>query len=245
MRTMKQVASTAEPARFDPSTWAQQARLLARNEADAWALRGGLALAGVVILGIVAVVVLDVRLPRDLAPLLAAVAGGLALVALLWGWTYSNALSRNTRHVREATWQMEVERGEDLDGDGRLGAPPVGHVVKIGGRRPASVVLPDLDAPRSAAPLARFPVPPNDVVYVLTRAAREGLGFREWDGHRLPSGAEVDRPLWTRVIDGMVDWEMVQATTDAAGRRRVRLAGDATVDEMISAVRRSVAGEKP
>jgi hypothetical protein len=107
------------------------------------------------------------------------------------------------------------------------------------------VVLPDLDPPRETRPLVRFPVPANDVIYILTRSAQDGLGFREWDGHRLPSGSVVDRPLWTAVINGMVDWQMVQATTDAAGRRRVRLAGDATVDEMIAAVRQSVAGKKP
>lgn len=243
MRTIKTAANApSREGKFDPSTWAQQARLLARNEAEAVALRGMLVLAALVMLGIVAVLALDAPLPSDPAPLLAAVGLGLAVVIILWAWTYAHALARNTRHVREATWRLEEERGEDLDGDGQLG-PPVGHVVRIGGSKPSSVVLPDLHPPRGARPLARFPVAPNDVVDVLRRADTAGLGFREWEGYKLPSGREIDRPLWGQIIDGMVAWEMVQAITDAAGRRRVRLDRSVTVDAMIDAVRRSVAGE--
>ena len=85
MRLMKQMAPAAEPARFDPSTWAQQAKLLARNEADATALAGALVLIGAAVVAKVAELMLDdVRLlPSDPASLLAIASAGLASVALL------------------------------------------------------------------------------------------------------------------------------------------------------------------
>jgi len=249
MRAMRTAAPSApaKESRFDPATWAQQARLLARAEAEAAALQVSLALAVLAMLWIGAVLALDALAPRDPATVAGLAVGAVLVVLVVYVWVYSSALAANTHEVRRATWQREREMGEDIDGDGVVGEPePVGHVVRIGGSAPRDVVLPNLDvATRAARPLARFPVAPNDVIYVLTRAASAGLGFREWEGHRLPSGAEIDRLLWGRIIDGMVDWEMVQATTDAAGRRRVRLAGDVSVDEMIAAVRQSVAGVKP
>lgn len=248
MRSMKTAAPSApaKEGKFDPSTWAQQAKLLARNQGEAAALKVSLVLAALALLGIGAALALDAPLPRDPATVAGLAVGAVLVVVVVYVWVYSSALAANTHEVRRATWQREQELGQDIDGDGMVGQPePVGHVVRIGGAKPREVVLPNLEASRAARPLARFPVPANDVVYVLTRAGKEGLGFREWDGHSLPSGVTVDRPLWGRIIDGMVDWEMVQATTDAAGRRRVRLAGDVTVDEMIAAVRQSVSGVKP
>jgi hypothetical protein len=248
MRTAAQPVATNGNGKFDPSTWAGQARSLARNEADASALLWGVILAaGTALSAAVALMVGGATWRDVLSAEMAAGVGVQALaVSIIWMATYATSLRNDTREVRVATWRQELALGVDLDGDGQVGQPqPVGHVMKIGGSKPREVVLPDLDPPRETRPLVRFPVPANDVIYVLTRAAKEGLGFREWDGHRLPSGATVDRNLWTATIDGMVAWEMVQATTDAAGRRRVRLAGDATVDEMIDAVRQSVAGRKP
>lgn len=249
MRSMKTAAPSA-PARegkFDPSTWAQQAKLLARNQGEAAALKVSLVLAALAMLWIGAALALDAPLPRDPATVAGLAVGAVLVVLVVYVWVYSSALAANTHEVRRATWQREQELGQDLDGDGMVGQPePVGHVVRIGGAKPREVVLPNLEASRAARPLARFPVPANDVIYVLTRAAKEGLGFREWEGHRLPTtGVEIDRPLWGRIIDGMVDWEFVQATTDAGGRRRVRLASDVTVDEMVAAVRQSVAASKP
>lgn len=249
MRMMKTVAETtaAKPGKFDPSTWAGQARQLARNEAQATTMLWAVGLAA--LLTAAALVmrhVIGMDWDEIGIDLLAALACGAVWLAVVYALAYARTLRRDSQAVRSATWRLEMERGEDLDNDGQIGPPqPVGHVLRIGGNRPAEAVLPDLDPPRAAAPLVRFPVPANDVIYVLSRAARDGLGFRDWEGHRLPSGAVVDRPLWGRIIDGMVDWEMVQAQTDAAGRRRVRLAEDVTVDEMIAAVRQSVAGSKP
>lgn len=249
MRTMKTAAQpvSANNGKFDPSTWAGQARQLARNEAQAQTLLWGVAmLAALAAAALILRHVAGWPWSRFGGEFVVVVAVNAVVLMLIYVTTYARTLRRDTQQVRNATWQMELARGEDLDGDQVIGPPPqpVGHVVRIGGKKPREFVLPDLEGARAARPLARFPVPPNDVVYVLTRAGKEGLGFREWEGHRLPSGAEIDRPLWGRIIDGMVDWEMVQATTDAAGRRRVRLASDVTVDEMVTAVRQSVTGAR-
>lgn len=248
MRTMKQVTETAaQPGKFDPSTWAGQARQTAKNQATSTTMLWGVAVAVLLVVAALAMRHLaGLAWSEIAADLVAALAVGLMWLATVYVISYARTLRNDNQAVRARTWLLEEQIGQDLDGDGQVGQPqPVGHVVRIGGNKPASVVLPDLDPPRAAPPLVRFPVPANDVIYVLSRAKSNGLGFRDWEGHRLPSGAVVDRPLWGRIIDGMVDWEMVQAQTDAAGRRRVRLAEDVTVDEMVAAVRQSVAAGKP
>lgn len=241
MRKLNTEATTAQPQRFDVSTWSDQARRLARNEAEAAALRLLLAMIVIGLVAGAAVTLLDVRLRLDAAAVALAVGALLLLVAMRWLQCYSGALGRNTHEVRRATWQEEMRTGRDIDGDGHVGKPAsVGHVVKIGGARPAQVTLPDLDAPRAAAPLIHFPICPNDVVYVLTRAASTGLGFRQWQGHRLPSGVEVDRDGWAEILDGLITWEMARASTDAASRRRTELRADVPVETMIQAVKTSL-----
>ena len=248
MRTAAQPVSggTNGNGKFDPSTWAGQARSLARNEADASALLWGVILAaGTALSATVALVVGDATW-RDVLSVEMAAAVGVqaAVVGIIWMATYAMALRSDTREVRVATWRQEMALGQDLDGDGQIGQPkaadPVGHVVRIGGSAPKNVTLPDLDPPRSAAPLVRFPITPNDVVYVLSRAAKKGLGFREWQGHRLPSGTVVGRPLWVQIIDGMIAWRFVTTSTDGAGRRQVYLRSDVDVETMIGAVKASV-----
>lgn len=250
MNTTAQPAQAREPGRFDPSTWAGQARMLARNEADAAALISAIILAAVLAL---ATLVMrhgaGLRWSQVLGPeLLTGLAAGIVALAVIWAATYARALQRDTQAVRTATWRLEEELGEDLDGDNQVGRP-VGHVVRIGGRKPAEVVLPDLDPPRELAPLVEFPPQPpvtaNDVIYILGRATKEGLTFRSWDKHRLPSGAEIDRALWVGIQDGLLAWMFAVASTDARGRRRVELRGDIEVDVMVHAVRTGVgaAGE--
>lgn len=245
MRTATPAAPAAQPGKFDPSTWAGQARALARNEADALALRIALALAALALALIGGATLLDARLPRDPTGILVLAGACVACVAGAWMWTYARALARNTHHVRLATWQMELEQKIDLDGDGVLGPPPslqpVGHVMRIGGPKPVDVILPDLDPPREARPLAGFPICPNDVLFILNRAAVDGLTVRAWAGQRLPSGLLVDRTLWSAVVDGLVEWAFATATVDGAGRRRVELRTDVSVDLMADAVQKSLA----
>lgn len=248
MRTMKQMAETtaAQPGKFDPSTWAGQARQTAKNQATSTTMLWGVAVA--VLLLLAALVMrhgVGLAWQEIVADLAAALAIGLLWLMAVYVISYARTLRNDNQAVRARTWLLEEQSGQDLDGDGQVGRPQeVGHVMRIGGTKPKNVVLPDLAPPRQTQVLKMFPVSPNDVIYILTRSAKEGLGFREWDGHLLPSRTPVDRPLWTKIIDGMVAWEMVDAATDAAGRRRVRLASDVTVDEMIAAVRQSV-GAKP
>lgn len=242
MRKLYTASDTAAaPPRFDVSTWTDQARRLARNEAEAASLRLVLILILVALLAAVVIAVADLRPPRDPVQVLVAIAAALLIIALRWLQIYSQALGRNTHQVRRATWQEELRRGEDLDGDGHQGPPPpVGHVVPISGPKPSQVTLPDLDSPRSAAPLIHFPVSPNDVVYILNRAASAGLGFRQWQGHRLPSSVEIDRDTWAAILDGLITWQMASASTDAAGRRRTELRSDVPVETMIQAVKTAV-----
>jgi hypothetical protein len=245
MRTMKTETTAVQPGKFDPSTWAGQARQTAKNQAVSTTMLWGVGVAVLLMLAALAMRHLaGLAWSEIAADLAAALAIGLLWLMAVYVISYARTLRNDNAAVRARTWLLEEQTGQDLDGDGQIGQPsPVGHVMKIGGAKPREMVLPDLDPPCETRPLVRFPVPANDVIYILSRAARDGLGFRDWEGHRLPSRAVIDRPLWGRIIDGMVDWEMVEATTDAAGRRRVRLAGDATVDEMIAAVRQSVAGK--
>lgn len=247
MRTMKSASETtaAQPGKFDPSTWAGQARQTAKNQAVSTTMLWGVAvLLLLLVAGLAMRHLAGLAWSEIAADLAAALAVGLLWLMAVYVVSYARTLRNDNAAVRARTWLLEEQSGQDLDGDGQVGPPQeVGHVLKIGGKRPRNVVLPDMAPPRQTKVLTKFPVSPNDVVYILTRAGEDGLGFREWDGHRLPSGATVDRPLWTKIIDGMVMWEMVDATTDAAGRRRVRLASDATVDEMVAAVRQSVAGK--
>lgn len=245
MRTAAPAAPAAQPGKFDPATWAGQARTLARNQADATAMQAALALtAG----GAVAVALLVGALGwpwRRLATggALAVVGAALLAVAVVWLLTYARTLARDTHAVRMATWRQEMESGLDLDGDGMVGPPePVGHVVRIGGARPAAVVLPDMDAPRAQPPLAGFPVCANDVIYILQRGARQGLSFRTWQAERLPSGAQVERRLWAAVLDGLVEWQFGIATIDGGGRRYVELRSDVDTEVMVSAVQRGLAG---
>jgi hypothetical protein len=98
-------------------------------------------------------------------------------------------------------------------------------------------VLPDLDRPREEPPLIHFPICANDVIYVVNRAAVAGLAFRAWDKQKLPSRKEIDRPLWSGIIDGLVAWQFATATVDAAGKRRASLREDVDIEEMLHAVR--------
>lgn len=239
-------ANAAGPARFDPSTWAQQAKLLAHHQAEAHAWWAAITAASAVGLSAAAMYWSNIEWDQALIPLLAFGITASIIVLVVYIISYSRALNANTISVKRATWGEEERQGVDLDGDGRVG-PPVGHVVRINGPKPAEVVLPDLDGSRAdRRPLVEFPVSPNDVIYILTRAQREGLGNREWEGHTLPSGETVRRNTLNEILDGMAAWQFTIERRDAAGRRHARLRADVSVETMIAAVQTSVrAAEKP
>lgn len=242
LHTAAPTTNAREPGRFDPSTWAGQARNMAHNDADAITLLAAIVVSAALAVGAFATRRVAGWSRIDLSDVAALAVTVAVLLAAVWIATYAWALRRDTAAVRRATWAAELDSGDDIDGDGQVGPPrPVGHVVRINGPKPAEVVLPDLDPPRQLAPLVEFPAQPpvtaNDVIFILSEAARRGLTFRGWERQRLPSGAEIDRALWVGIQDGLVSWTFAVAETDARGRRHVALRSDVGVETMIHAVR--------
>lgn len=225
---------------FDPSTWAKQPRLLARNDADA-ALVRYLVLMLLVDALVVPLVLITTRfLPytwRDFVwPFVTLLCVETVGVFVVWFRTYAYSLQRMNRAARWATWRREVELGIDLDGDGYVGEPqalepitPIGHEVKVPGQEP--VVIPDLSVPAAGGhvPLQGFPPEwtANDVLALLQRAYSRvdgrplGFGYRDWEGYQLPSGAVISRATWTQAREGLVSWGLAQAAKTPAGKRQV------------------------
>jgi hypothetical protein len=159
----------------------------------------------------------------------------LALVLVPGLVAYARALWLDLDAERRRIYRLEVERGEDLTGDGVIGQPQ-GHVVTVQGQ--PAFTLPDLhpDTPPAPPPaLVYFPCTANDVLAVLDRAAEVGLGFRQWEGKVLPSGVKLDRPAWGAVQDGMLRWQFATARQTATGRR-VDLRLDIGIEAMKDAV---------
>lgn len=153
---------------------------------------------------------------------------------------YSATVFYDVERVRRQLWKDEEATGHDLDGDGAVGKPgaAAGHPVKLGS---GSFVLPDLDAPGGEPPLPHFPVPANDVIYILRNAPGRPLSYRKWDKQRLPSGKTVDRDLLTGIQDGLIAWRFAVATFTTDGRRTVDLRSDIGVDAMIHAINKAIA----
>lgn len=231
MRKLNTEATTAQPQRFDVSTWSDQARRLARNEAEAAALR---LLLGLVVLGLVAgaaVVVLDVRLRLDAAAVGMAVGALLLLVALRWLQCYSAALGRNTHEVRRATWQEELRTGQDIDGDGVVGDPF--RTVKVRKRDRVEEITLDLprNSERNQPIMDGWGVSKADLVAILYEAELvRGLQERNWVGDGvdkfvLPSGREVTQIIFRQVLAALADHEM-------ASKRANRWQLDVAADEV-------------
>lgn len=171
-----------------------------------------------------------------------------ALLVLLGTVIYAISIVRDVENVRRQLWmeiwQRERASGTDIDGDGVIGEPepvkPVGHVVKIGGDR-GEITLPNIDL-MTRRPLVHFPtnhgrmVTPDDVLYILDRATEVGLSFRNWEGHKLPSGTILDRTAWGGCLDGLVAWRFAVDRPTQRGRV-VELRSDITVEDMKRAVR--------
>jgi hypothetical protein len=163
----------------------------------------------------------------------------LAVPALVYGISLWRNVSAERR--RFYMYQAEIRDGRDYNKDGVLG-PPAGHVVSVAGK--PVITLPDLHPETPAGPtpaLIHFPCTANDVLWILDRATRVGLGFRQWEGQKLPSKIKIDRERWATVQDGMLRWQFATARQTATGRR-VDLREDIGIEVMKSAVRKS-AGE--
>jgi hypothetical protein len=163
----------------------------------------------------------------------------LAVPALVYGISLWANVSAERR--RFYIYEAEVRDGRDYNNDGVLG-PPAGHVVPVAGK--PGFILPDLHPETPAGPtpaLIHFPCSANDVLWILDRAAKVGLGFRQWEGQKLPSKIKIDRERWAAVQDGMLRWQFATARQTATGRR-VDLREDIGIEAMKSAVRKG-AGE--
>ena len=155
----------------------------------------------------------------------------LAVPALVYGV----ALWLNLGAERRRFYATEVRDGKDYNNDQVIGDPR-GHVVHVQGE--PAFVLPDLhpETPPSPPPaLIHFPCTANDVLWILDRAAKLGLGFRQWEGRVLPSGVKLDRATWGAVQDGLIAWKFATARQTATGRR-VDLRLDIGVEAMKAAV---------
>lgn len=220
---MKKSTPLAAPAAGTPT---------ARDTAEylAW-LRAKAVAAGVLAAGVLSgggVIVDATEMAAVLIPF-AAVSAVLAVYGV-YLWLHVN----NT--VRDL-WQREIKDGKDIDGDGKVG-PPRGHVVEVQGK--PAFTLPDLHPETPAAPppaLVHFPCTANDVLLVLDSAPGDGLGFRAWEGKRLPSGVKLDRSTWGAVQDGLLAWQFATARTTKTGRV-VELRTDIDIEAMKDAVRK-------
>jgi hypothetical protein len=161
----------------------------------------------------------------------------LAVPALVYG----AALWANLGAERRRFYADEVRDQRDYDGDGVVGKPH-GHVVTVAGK--PAFTLPDLHPETPASPppaLIHFPCTANDVLWILERASKVGLGFRQWEGQPLPSKIKIDRATWGAVQDGLLRWQFATSRNTAAGRR-VDLRLDIGIEAMKDAVRKG-AGE--
>lgn len=181
--------------------------------------------------------------------------GGVFVLAA-WGWSatgepgvmalslaglpalvYGLSALRSTSAERRRFYAAEVRDGKDYNHDGVIGKPQ-GHVVEVQGK--PAFTLPDLhpDTPPTPPPaLVHFPCTANDVLLVLDSAPQDGLGFRAWEGKRLPSGVKLDRSTWGAVQDGLLAWQFATARQTKTGRV-VELRTDIDIEAMKDAVRK-------
>lgn len=212
METQKAPSAGSGGGGFDPSTWGGQARILARNEADAMAL---LVLAGLIVASAAAIGLslwagwAELRDVLSGDGLLALLLMG-ALVAMVWVVTYAMALRADTDQVRAATWRQELAAGEDLDGDGWVGDPTRGLRVTRGDTTEEI----ELDLPaRSAMGAPVIPawgVSLPDLMAVLFEADLvRGLQERAWvpskdrpevEAFVLPSGQKLTVGMFRQVL---------------------------------------------
>lgn len=213
---------SAQPTQpyFDPSTWANQPRLLASNEAEAAAIEaGGWAIGAVLVVLVLAVLAVVAGAPP--VPALGAVAVTVVIGVLLtlWHWatTYAAALRHDTDEARRSTWQREVDDGVDYDGDEIIGDPFSTVKVK---RHDGTVEEVIIDKPahteRHAPIMQNWGISKPDLVAFLYEAEIGGRGLQEraWVGDAdkfvLPSGRAVTQLLFRDVLAALAEHDMAE-----------------------------------
>jgi hypothetical protein len=218
-RSATPVAAQPTTPSFDPSTWANQPRLLAGNQAEAatvhcaaWAI--GIVLA-IAVVGVAAWQKVNAD-PVDVL-IVVAVAVVIGCLVTLWRWatTYAAALQADTAEARRATWQREIDTDKDLTGDGYIGDPFNRVSVKREGETVAEVIVPrPSHSARHEPAMIGWGVTPSDLVaFVFEAEAGRGLNERAWVGEgvarfHLPSGAVVTQPLFRQVLAALAEHEL-------------------------------------
>ena len=218
-RSATPMAAQPTTPSFDPSTWANQPRLLAGNQAEAATVHCAAWAIGIVLA--IAVVGVAVWQKADADPvdvlIVVAVAVVVGCLVTLWRWatTYAAALQADTAEARRATWAREVDTGQDIDGDNFIGDPFASLTVRRQGK-PDQTVVYDMprDSDRAAPLMVGWGVSKSDLVSFLFEAeAGRGLQERAWVGdkterHILPSGKSVTQPMFRQVVQALADHDM-------------------------------------
>jgi hypothetical protein len=215
------IAAQPTTPSFDPSTWANQPRLLASNEAEAAAIEaGGWAIGAVLVVLVLAVLAVVAGAPP--APALGAVAVTVVIGALftLWRWatTYAAALRHDTDEARRATWQREMEDGVDYDGDEIIGDPfSEIKVRRNDGGVDHVIINKPRDSDKHAPVMQGWGVSQADLVAFLYEAELAGRGLNErlWvedksNRYILPSGREVTQLLFRDVLAALAEHDMAE-----------------------------------
>jgi hypothetical protein len=213
------VPPTPSPLADDRSTWANQPRLLASNDAESAAIECGTYAVGIVLALALLAGIAWSEWGADPVDVLIFVAVSIVIGALvtLWRWstTYAEALRADTDEARRATWQREIDTGEDIDGDNFIGDPFASLTVHRQGKEDEAVIY---DLPRDsdkAAPIMKgWGVSKADLVSFLFEAEHgRGLNERAWvedkrNRHILPSGRDVTQPIFRSVLASLAEHGM-------------------------------------
>ena len=226
--------TTPSPLADDRSTWANQPRLLASNDAESAAIEAGKYVAAIVlVLALLGAVAWDVAGvdPVDVL-IFVAVAVVIGVLVTLWHWStvYADALRRDTEEARRATWQHEMNAGEDLTGDGYIGNPfrdiqvrrKTGNVEQVPFSHPPN-------SQRGEPIMEGWGVSKSDLVAILYEAElSRGLQERAWvgdgvDKFPLPSGKVVTQTIFRNVQAALAEHDMA---SKPAGKWQLDVAAD-------------------
>jgi hypothetical protein len=141
------------------------------------------------------------------APALIVAGAGLAIVPI-WCVFATGALLWRLHKLDGLTWAIERATGVDMDGDGSIGAPasaPLRFVATTG-----------------VEPKQRKDA---DLEHIISRAVDVGLGFRQWEGHKLPSGKTVSREAWSDFLASLARANLAETQ---GNRKPARLLVDET-----------------
>jgi len=233
-------ATPASTPTFGPSTWANQPRLLASNQAEAAAIEAGASALGLVLAGALAAWgVFDVAPGEVLIGAAVGVALGAVVTLARWARVYSTALRADTEAARRATWLREADEGRDLDGDGVIGDPFRTITVR---RQDGRVEAVPMSLPRNSARhqpvMTGWGVTAADLVAILYEAElTRGLQERAWVGRGvepciLPSGRQVTQIMFRQVLSALEEHEM-------ASKRAGRWELDVTADDVAETLRKA------